>query len=633
MKEEARRFSLNDYMGSTAVTQQQAYPVPRANEQTSAPGFAVQQHYPQHQQQTMQRPSATPVAPSKLTFSLNAKHILQTQSQPAAVLPMANQPSATLPSLTFNLPRISRTQVAADAIPGVDTRLAVDRAANHTNQMQAQNEDVMRLSAQLEESREKLNRMHAKLQATEQSVARANQALVSERTSAQARMTQLVAELRVSRDAETKLKQELANSPKRIELERTTEAFKLQAEGALKLEEEHATLRQFSADLEAKMEETQQTLRELTVQHESLVAEHESTCKALGLAQEAVEQGNTDECCKDATGDDADSNRPSLEEQQLKIDAAVASVRAETNKTIDDLNVKLAEAIADSDASKDAAVTMAAEREKIGASKSYCEELLTQSAQSLQAVADERDEAQNLLRTTQDALTAELPNEAMVSLKDYTDAAIEAHRLAAAQPTVHTAASKSELVHAEQRASKLFETLATGVQSAMVNVSSDQDAADLHSIRKLKQSVASSRYKHYVDSQSMVPMTAAMHMHDVHPDEINEQPFDTDATASQTEDGRMVIVVLNEKKAAPDLSNPELRVQAAVSAISGDMKRMFTALRAEYHKKVLATGSDTGHCTDGYMSSSSEDSDDYDDENADIVAVHPADDEAASADA
>ena len=39
----------------------------------------------------------------------------------------------------------------------------------------------------------------------------------------------------MSREAETKLKQELANSPKRIELERTTEAFKLQAEGALKL--------------------------------------------------------------------------------------------------------------------------------------------------------------------------------------------------------------------------------------------------------------------------------------------------------------------------------------------------------------------------------------------------------------
>lgn len=622
MKEEARKFSLHDYMGSSATTQQH---LSRATEQVNMMQHTANPSVFQHRQPALQLPSSQPATCSRLTFSINPQ-----QLQPQAQQQVVAATNSTMPSLTFNLPKISRASTAvAGAIPGGETHIRVDAM---THQRPEAAEDVMRLSAQLEESREKLNRMQSKLQATEQSVARANQALVSERTAASARMNQLVAELRVSREAETKLKQELANSPKRIELERTTEAFKLQAEGALRLEEEHSKLKRVKDDLDAKMQQTQEALHELTVQHESLVAEHESTCKALGVAQGAAEQAKTDECCDGTTEDAASAGRPSLEEQKLEIDAAVSQARAETSRTIEDLNNQLLAAKADTEAANQTASSMTTERDKMSASKNYCEELLAQSAKSLQEAVNERDQAQVLLKTTQDAMTAELPDAAMASLKDYTDAAIEAHRLGAAQPAMHTASSKSELVHAEQRASRLFEALATGVQTPMFTVTSDRDTSEIHSIRELKRSFAGNRFKHFVDSQAMVPMTAAADILDVHPDEIHKETFDTAATAEQTAGGRMVIVVMDKKESSLDFSDPQIRVKAAVTAISVDMKRVFQALRKDYHQKI-STGEDTGYYgTNGYASSSTdEDPDELADEN--LVAVHPVDEEASSADA
>ena len=64
---------------------------------------------------------------------------------------------------------------------------------------------------------------------------------------------------------------------------------------------------------------------------------------------------------------------------------------------------------ADTETANQMASSMTTERDKMSASKNYYEELLTQSAKSLQEAINERDQAQVLLKTTQDAMTADFP--------------------------------------------------------------------------------------------------------------------------------------------------------------------------------------------------------------------------------
>lgn len=615
--EEAKRFSLNDYMGATVLQKQQQQQFPVHSATTNATNARVAQY-----QQPDTRGAPPPAAPARLSFSFNTQHLQQHQAPQAAAPPVSA--NANMPSLTFNLPKISREAATAAPIPGANSHLLVNHTHAPQQQRTAASEDVMRLTAQLLETREKINRMQSKLQATEQSVARANQTLVSERISAMAQRTQLTTELRVSRDAEAKLKTELANSPKRVEYERSMEAFKIQTEGAIRLEEEHTSLKQHAAELDTKMKETQESLHELTLQHDSLLAEHEAKCKALGVAQSAA--ATTDTCCNN-TKPDTDATDTKAPPEVDTEAAAVTAARAEAQEAIDELTQKLTEANSASKLSEETAAALMQERDKMASSKTYVEELLSQSADSKKALELKLEETTRLLDSTQAILTTELPHEAVASLKRYTDASVEAHRLANAQPAVHTAGSKSNLVHAQQRADRLFQTLATGTLAPAVSVSSDRNTLDLHSTRQRSKSKANRRFKTYVKSQSSVPMTAATSAFNQHATAINQAMLHTKSTIAQTARGQVVVVIDNDIN-TPDFADADQRVSAAVTAISADMKKVFKALQISYQHITTPENEATEACggRSHYDSSSSSSSESDDDDNdADDAADDAAD--------
>jgi len=98
--------------------------------------------------------------------------------------------------------------------------------------------ELLRLNGLVEEERIKQRSLEKKLAQSEQSLSKANAAFHSDRKAANARVAQATAELRVSREAEAKVRSELASSPAMNELRSRAESFKLQAEGAVAMEAE-----------------------------------------------------------------------------------------------------------------------------------------------------------------------------------------------------------------------------------------------------------------------------------------------------------------------------------------------------------------------------------------------------------
>ena len=99
MKEEARKFSLHDYMGSSAATQQH---LSRANEQVNTMQHTANPLAFQQQHAALQLTPPQPTTGSRLTFSINPQ-----QLQPQAQQSVVAATNSTMPSLT-STPKISR---------------------------------------------------------------------------------------------------------------------------------------------------------------------------------------------------------------------------------------------------------------------------------------------------------------------------------------------------------------------------------------------------------------------------------------------------------------------------------------------------------------------------------------------
>jgi hypothetical protein len=191
----------------------------------------------------------------------------------------------SIPPLTFtlNAPRPT-VGTALSAVPhgggGSERRIP----AGYVHGGVDNSGEVMRLTALLEDTRIKLDRAHTKLTASETSVCRANNALLSERATANARVAQMAAENKALKEQEVSLRTELKNTPSATQTLHDAEMFRIQAEGAVKMEEENEGLRR-SLDRRVKeLHAAKETMKSLSIEHDALRTSYDQVSASLGEA-------------------------------------------------------------------------------------------------------------------------------------------------------------------------------------------------------------------------------------------------------------------------------------------------------------------------------------------------------------
>ena len=311
VKEEATRFSLEDFMGAETRSKVASSALPKSALET----------------QKLSPHILTPVSSNDEVGKINFK-LPNMQAQP---LHSTNnrETSQQLLQLTLNLPSIQG--------------LGDKRAANAYTTTPSQ--DVMRLAALLEDSKTALAKMTARLSSTEESVARANQSLITERAAHAARVVQLTNELRASREGEARIRAELATSPNKVELERQQTAFRIQAEGALQLESAYSDLKRQYNELISLHNDVNNALTSLRAEHASLEQVHSKVTTELAEATSRLHETSASEPETNTTEKaSTTTNAETVERVRAELQAAYAAKMAAIEKSKTSLEELLLEA-------------------------------------------------------------------------------------------------------------------------------------------------------------------------------------------------------------------------------------------------------------------------------------------------
>ena len=410
---EAQSFSLNDYI------QQPARP--------AAP--------------------AAVAPPARLTFNL---------SETAAAAK-----KAPMPALTFNLslPKKEPSQLFASAQPASDRKLPAGLVGGGGGDAG----ELMRLRAVLEEGRMRQKQLEKQLEQTEQSVVRANTAITTERKTANARVAQVTSELKASREAETKMRSELANSPALAEARARADVFKLRAEGAVAIEAEFAEAKARLAAAEAARDAAVGELDALQKTNTSLQEEIDRAALLLGQSQAKT----------DIVSDEA-------------VDAVSAQLAVLHQKEVDELTAQLAI----EKASREVAESLVPERvasaeARVAEAHAAAAAKVAEARAAAQAKLEEADTAAQVKVSQAEAKTAAAAAEAQARIADM-EAATEANAAeAAAEAQRRVDGFRQKLPEASRAAMADYETKVALIQTTKgrANAFAKQAAADaLHEL-------------------------------------------------------------------------------------------------------------------------------------------------------
>lgn len=240
---QAKQFSLNDYMG------------------------AVKRQAPAQQ----------------LTFEWNTAQAVEAKS--ASACPIKLPQSTELPQLSFSLPNMrpnNQKVPITDFVRPDEKRLL---SAGLVSGGGGDKAETVRLAALLEDAKIKYSKLAAKLASVESSVVKGNKALTTERLAARAKEAQLIEEIRVGRETEAKLRRELLCSPATTAAQAEASRFKLAAEGAVKLEAEHALSTKTIEQLHSQLKEKEYELSSTRSSLQAVTLDHERVCSQLGQLQ------------------------------------------------------------------------------------------------------------------------------------------------------------------------------------------------------------------------------------------------------------------------------------------------------------------------------------------------------------
>ena len=629
VQQEASRFSLADYIGGGSAPRatsspQTAQPPQQQQLPQRAPGAfgfqigrvptnTVVTHTNQPFAAQAMAPFSDSRPPTKLSFSLSMPpaKTMQPESRPVSTTPLPNLTFAlhsmrgAKPPAQGSAPAVSANgvsgaaAVAADVAPPSSAVLSI--AAQRVGDPGS---EVMRLTALLEESKTKLSRTTARLTATEASVARANQSLTSERAAAAARVVQLTNELRASREIETKLRAEIANSPHKADLARHDEAFRIQAEGAVQLEQAHEDLQKRFDETDELHTQAAEALRVLRDEHAALTAEHEKVCTALGTTKARLESM---EAC-------AGTPEPTASEQS--IEEATAKLRLEMDQE---------RTAAVEKALQEATAVHAEKVDALEKTQSTLEDLLITAAGDIKAAQAARDEALKRLEDSKVAAAkvaatseghADLPEHARAALESYASEHarfLELQALASDIPE-----DQMKLEAARHRVQSLYDQFATGSAPAAPRVTSARSDSELLA------SMRGGRARSYFDavlpartaslnaavqfnghSATSAVLISPSNKHantgclpglydddaDPHSDTHSDSSSDADmadVTGAQTGADATANHILSTQPVRPaspprhDLRKQEGRIAAAVEHISSDLKSMFKVRKKRY---------------------------------------------------
>jgi hypothetical protein len=301
VREKAQAFSLNRYFSVDSAQ-------PHAPMSAISPPLGASQ--------------STAAAPRGANNGLNFTISAQTLGTRVATAGVATHAAASamasesakssMPPLSFTLsaPR-QKTNTGLWAVPqGGDSQRRIP--AGYVHGGIDNSGEVMRLTALLEDTRIKLDRAHTKLTASETSVCRANNALVSERATANARMAQMATENRALKELEVRLKTELKNTPSATQALHNAERFRIQAEGAVQMEQHNESLRRSLEAHEAELVTAKETMHSQRIEHEALKSSYDQVSASLGEAiakhtavvealQAQLQAAGTPEPCGDTT--------------------------------------------------------------------------------------------------------------------------------------------------------------------------------------------------------------------------------------------------------------------------------------------------------------------------------------------
>ena len=542
LTQEASQFKLRDFVNSasTGASDPAHFFLLNGNgtghKKTSEPAHGLASH---------EQP--TPVPP-KLTFSLNLPSNHKANAQNGVFVTSASSPS---PNLTFSLPQMRR--VVHTATIG---KTNISSAPSIESASRSGQEEVLRMAGMLDDSRSKVAKLQNKLSATETSVARANQSLTSERAAFNARLAALSNELRAARDIEQKLRVEIANSPSKIEAERQAETFRLQAQGAVELEREFTMAKQRVALLEKQVEASNASLLDTQKNLEALQSEHHNICTLYGQAQALAASIPTplpspcptlnDETLKDETLNDGVTE----EAMQTAIERAVEEARMldqeEHEKTLRGHDTAMQMAKADVEV-------------QMGRVKELQQELQEAREMTSMAVSQKAETEKQLRQMNMqiEALNHELPVPTKTQMARYSELRAASERLG------NSGGPKA--YHARRRAQEAFRAIATGEPVVPPSVTRAPPKQWSTGSALLATFMASCQ-------KTGVPCSATAASPDI---DLHSYPT-----------GAIVFSMPRSNENTPPLATQADRVNAAIAAISGDLKGLFIHRQKVYAEAV-----------------------------------------------
>ena len=255
-------------------------------------------------EEASQREPPTAASPQVVAERSHSFVFEQPRRVPAPPLPVSG-PASVPGNLTFTLPAMAGSKMLVQSAGPVSANSnRVFSPGYLAGGGRHDQNEVLRLTAVVDDLKTRLAKTQDKLTQTEASVTRANMALQAERASAHARIAAATAEVGAARDLEARLKTQLANLPKTDAT--TDESFLLKAEKAVQMESMYAEKVAEADLLRAQISKAEEAVRETRAR---LLAAEEATCahaeetealrNQLAAAEEAAAQLETatEEAC------------------------------------------------------------------------------------------------------------------------------------------------------------------------------------------------------------------------------------------------------------------------------------------------------------------------------------------------
>ena len=287
---------------------------------------------------------------------------------PAAAIEPAAAPAAPLNAaqLKFTLPTLSMKPQSAPVAARGDANKMLK--AGYIAGGAGNSPEVMRLNTIVEDLQAKLKKVTDKLASAESSIARGNAALTSERATSHARIVALKGEVTAAQQREQSARVEMAAIPRASEFDE--ERFKLQAEGALQLQNKLDSETARLADMEQDLSKLTERYKALQEEHGKLETAHAIATDALELAQKSVSEELQLELQKHK--DHASAATDALAEAERSTELAVETVVQKSmqdqkemisahNKAMEELQTKLDVALVDLETTQAASATDAEE--------------------------------------------------------------------------------------------------------------------------------------------------------------------------------------------------------------------------------------------------------------------------------